>query len=219
MQPHEKLQKLLPKVEAVEWYYDGLNGKIIPWTKENGGHSDDPSVQAFLVARDGNVFARCPDAKAYSASGLAGWLDEQVRAYAKKYPRLSLAFEEPADVERDGNKVTWRQGARPLLLFIGREERRDDDRAAKKQVKETRKFEKRAFQHKDLAEAAKGWTLVRIDLGDETHALIARGFAVTEAPALLMFLPDETRPKDLGKIKAASLVYYLKKHAPETEPE
>ena len=215
MQPHEKLGKLLPKVEAVEWHYDGLKGKIIPWTKENGGHSDDPSVQAFLVARDGNVFARCPDAKAYSASGLADWLAEQIRAYEKKYPRLSLAFEEPDGLVRDGDDVTWSQDARPLLLFVGREERRDDDRSAQKQVKETRKFEKRAFKHKDLAEAAKGWTLVRLDLANEDHALLARGLGVTEAPALLMFLPDEEKPQDLKRIKAASLLYHLKKHAPK----
>lgn len=214
MRPNEKFGKLLPKVEPVEWLYDGLNGKIIPWTKEHGGHSDDPSVQVFLVACDGSVFARCPDAKAYSGSGLAGWLGEQIRAYGKKYPRLSLRFEEPA-LERDGKQVTWRQDARPLLLFIGREETRDDDRAAQKQVKETRKFEKRAFKHKDLAAAAKGWKLVRFDLADDDHAKVARGLAVTEAPALLMFLPGEAKPKNLGKVKAASLVYYLKKNAPK----
>jgi hypothetical protein len=214
VQPNEKLGKLLPKVEAVEWHYDGLNGKIIPWTKENGGHSDDPSVQAFVVGRDGTVFARCPDAKAYNASALADWLEEQIRAYGKKYPRLSLPFEEPEGLTRDGDDVTWNQDARPLLLFIGREERRDDDRPAQKQVKVTRKFEKRAFQHKDLAEAAKGWTLVRLDIADENHALLARKFGVTVAPALLMFLPGEEEPTDLRKIKAASLVYHLKKHAP-----
>jgi hypothetical protein len=217
VQPHEKLGKLLPKVEAVEWHYDGLNGKIIPWTKENGGHSDDPSVQAFVVGRDGAVFARCPDAKAYNASALADWLEEQIRAYGKKYPRLSLPFEEPEGLTRDGDDVAWDQDARPLLLFIGREERRDDDRLAQKQVKVTRKFEKRAFQHKDLAEAAKGWTLVRLDIADENHALLARKFGVTVAPALLMFLPGEEKPTDLRKIKAASLVYHLKKHAPKTK--
>jgi hypothetical protein len=208
------LQRLLPKVEAVEWHYDGLKGKIIPWTLEHGGKSHDPSVQAFLVGRDGRVMSRCADAAAYNASGLSKWLDEQVRAHARKFPRVSLSFEEPEHLTRDGSKVTWRQDARPLLLFIGREETRADDRKAGKQVKATRKFEKTAFKHKDLEAAAKGWKLVRIDLADETHALLARGYGVTEAPALLMLLPDETRPKNLGKIKAASLVFYLKKHAP-----
>ena len=38
---------------------------------------------------------------------------------------------------------------------------------------------------------------------------------MTEAPALLMFLPDEEKPQDLKRIKAASLLYHLKKHAPK----
>ncbi len=37
------MKAVLSRFESVEWFYDGLNGKIIPWTKENGGTSDDPS--------------------------------------------------------------------------------------------------------------------------------------------------------------------------------
>ena len=49
--------KVLSRFEPVEWLYDGLKGKIIPWTKEHGGKSDDPSIQAFVVGMDGKVFA------------------------------------------------------------------------------------------------------------------------------------------------------------------
>ena len=55
MQRDEAVAKLLPRFECVEWHYDGLNGKIIPWTMEHGNESHDPSVLAFVVAADGTV--------------------------------------------------------------------------------------------------------------------------------------------------------------------
>ncbi len=58
MRPHEKVQKLLARVEPVEWLYDGLNGKIIKWTFENGNDNHDPSVLAYYLEKHGPTETR-----------------------------------------------------------------------------------------------------------------------------------------------------------------
>ena len=50
MQGDADVAKILSRYEPVEWKYDGLKGKIVAWTLENGGTSHDPSVLAFVVA-------------------------------------------------------------------------------------------------------------------------------------------------------------------------
>lgn len=220
MRPHEKVTKLLPKVEAVEWLYDGLNGKIIPWTIENGGHSKDPSVQAFLVARDGKVFSRCPDGRAHSASGFSSWLKEEIARYEKQYPRTAFRFEIPDMDLIDGRPASEsflaaRREDRPILLYAGRDSADKKDRKARKEVKASRKLEKGALSSKKAAEAAKGYVLFKIDLADERQARWAKTKGIEKAPALLLFLPGEAEPVDLSKVKGASLAYHLKKHAPE----
>lgn len=220
MRPHEKVSKLLPKVEAVEWLYDGLGGKIIPWTLENGGHSKDPSVQAFIVARDGSVFSRCPDGQAHSASGLSSWLKGEITKFEKKYPRTAFRFEAPDMDLIDGRPASEsfmaaRREKKPILLYAGRDSAGPKDRKARKEVKAARKFEKGALSSKKAAEAAAGYVLFKIDLADERQAKWAKTKGIEKAPRLLLFLPGEAEPVDLSKVKGASLAYHLKKHAPE----
>jgi hypothetical protein len=220
VRPHEKVRKLLPRVEAVEWLYDGLNGKIIPWTLENGGHSKDPSVQAFLVARDGSVFARCPDGRANSASGFSGWLRDEIGKFEKRYPRTAFRFERPDMDLIDGRPASEsfmaaQRGDKPILLYAGRDSAGPKDRKGRKEVKASRKFEKGTLSNTKAAEAAKGYVLFKIDLADERQAKWAKTQGIEKAPTLLIFLPGERAPMDLSKAKGNSLAYHLKKHAPE----
>ena len=220
MRPHEKVRKLLPRVEAVEWLYDGLNGKIIPWTLENGGHSKDPSVQAFVVARDGSVFSRCADGQAHSASGFSGWLKAEIAKFEKKYPRTAFRFEAPDMDLIDGRPASEafmaaRRENKPILLYAGRDSSDPKDRKARKEVKAARKFEKGALSSKKAAAAAAGYVLFKIDLADERQAKWAKTKGIEKAPTLLLFLPGNAVPVDLSKVKGASLAYHLRKHAPE----
>lgn len=223
MRPHEKVQKLLSRVEPVEWLYDGLNGKIIPWTKEHGGTSDDPSVQAFLVGWDGEVIARCPDAQAHGATGFAEWLADQLRAFEKSHPRTAVPFV-PADVEapegepaRCAALAEARAAKKPVLVYVGRDGREDDDRMAKAQTKRARSFEKATLGSKKAAAAAEGWVLLRLDLGDAAQARLAAQLGVKEAPALLALLPGAEGPQDLRLPAAGSLAYFLQKNAAAAE--
>ena len=220
MRPHEKVSKLLPKVEAVEWLYDGLNGKIIPWTLENGGHSKDPSVQAFIVARDGSVFSRCADGQAHSASGFSSWMRQEIARFEKKYPRTAFRFEAPDMDLIDGRPASEsfmaaRREDKPILLYAGRDSAGAKDRKARKEVKASRKFEKGTLSNRKAAEAAKGYVLFKIDLADERQAKWAQTKGIGKAPTLLLFLPGESKPLDLSKVKGASLAFHLKKHAAE----
>ncbi|MHC4817096.1 MAG: hypothetical protein ACYTF8_03405 [Planctomycetota bacterium] len=220
MRPHDKVHKLLSKVEPVEWLYDGLNGKIIPWTLENGGKSKDPSVQAFLVARDGTVFSRCPDGRAHSASGFSSWLRDEIGKFEKKYPRTAFRFDAPDMDLIDGRPASEsfmaaQRGDKPILLYAGRDSADPKDRKARKEVKAARKFEKGTLSSTKAAEAAQGYVLFKIDLADERQAKWAKTKGIEKAPTLLLFLPGERAPIDLSKVKGNSLAYHLKKHAPE----
>ena len=209
-------------MEAVEWQYYGLNGKIIPWTLEHGGTSHDPSVQAFVVARDGKVLSRCPNGKTYNASGFSSWLKEQVAGYARAYPRTAFTFETPDMDMIDGRPesesfIAARRGDKPVLLFVGRESAAPRDRRAAKEVKATRKMERTSLSSKKAAEAAAGkYVLFRIDLADERQAKWARArLGIEKAPRFLLFLRGQDKPVDLTKVSKSSLAYHLKKHAPK----
>ncbi len=225
MQVHEKVQPLLARVEAVEWLYDGLNGKIIPWTLEHGNTNHDPSVLAFILKPDGTVITRAPNAVPYQASSFARWLEEQVDAYEKLHPRTRVPFVR-ADVRREGEgeDVSFvcaalekaRADRKPLLLYFGRDEKPGLDRGARKQVKVARKFEKSTLDSKSAAKEAVGWTLLRFDLGEEAQAAFAASLGVEAAPALVLFAPGAEGPEVLPRrLSGASLAYHLKKHAPE----
>lgn len=221
MQTHEKVKKLLPRVEAVEQLYDGLNGKIIKWTLEHGNTSHDPSALAFLVARDGQVLSKCPNP--YSGSSFAKWMEEEVKEYERTHPRTAVPLVMAGLVkDEDGKSYSCpafdeaREAGKPVLLYAGRDARPDDSRKLKKEVKAARRLEKRAFGSKKAAEAAKGWVLLRLNLGEKEHAVYAKSLGIESAPAVLMFLPGEEKPVDLGtRIRGANLEYHFKKHAPK----
>jgi hypothetical protein len=225
VQKDEKVVQELARFEAVEWCYDGLNGKIIPWTLANGNTHEDPSVLAFVVAGDGKVVARADDAVPYRAASFSKWLAEQAAAYARSHPKTAMPFL-PAEVTGTGEGEKRKVGCaeldaakrdgKPVLLYFGREARKGDDKAAKKAVAASKKLEQKALDSKAAAEAAKGWVLLRFDLADPDHRRVAKAYGVARAPRLILIHPDEEKPVDLGgRISASSLKYQLRKERGE----
>ena len=224
MRTDEKVAKQLARFETVEWLYDGLGGKIIGWTKSNGGTSDDQSCQAFVVKRDGTVLSRCPDASAHAAGGFEKWLKEQADAYERENPRTQMPFvltDVKASGEGEEKKFTCaslgeaRAAKRPVLLYFGREGAPEADKALKAQVTAARKFEKGVLDSKAAADAASGWVLLRLDLSDDDHVAFAKTLGVSGAPTLLLFAADAEKPEDLSKgLTAPSLAFQLGKHPP-----
>jgi hypothetical protein len=211
----EKVLSEMASFELVRQLYDGLNGKIIPWTKEHGGTSNDPSVQAFVVGADGRVQARAPDTTAYQPSGFAKWLSEQSKIYERAHPRTRMAFvraEVKEGEETCAEFTKAREADQKILLYFGREAKEGQDRAAKKQSAAAKKFEKKTLDSKSAATAAEGWTLLRFDLANPDHARFAKTLEVETAPRLLLFRPGAEEPTDLGeRITPSALGYQLKK--------
>ncbi|MHC4848296.1 MAG: hypothetical protein ACYTEG_07565 [Planctomycetota bacterium] len=201
----------------MEWHYDGLKGKVIGWTKQNGSHHDDPSVLAWLVGRDGKLAAACPGRKAYSASSLAKWLDGELKKYEKLHPRTAVPFA-PVELDELGECEALdaaRRDNKPVLLYFGRE---TGEKKLKAEVKACRKFEKGTLGSKKAAAEAKGWLLLRFDLADTRHAAFAKKLGVERAPALWMLEPGKKEPTSLGtKLRGANLAYFLKKFSAPAE--
>ena len=110
---------------------------------------------------------------------------------------------------------TARTGGLPVALYVGREEKDNDDGKAKAEVAATRKFEKELLGSAEAATAAAGWTLLRVDRGDPDAARLASSFGVAQAPAIVLFLPDEAKPIQLDRLTSAgTLVKWFKKGAP-----
>jgi hypothetical protein len=211
VQTHGKTTKVLKRVEPVEWLYDGLNGKIIPWTLKHGNTSHDPSCLAFLVDRDGKVVSKCPNGQTYSASGFSRWLTGVVDKYERAHPRTRVPFV-IAEPEEVGEALAARK---PVLLYFGRDSYDKKDDKAKKQMKVCRKFEKGTLNSKKAAEEAQAgkWVLLRFDLAKKAHAELARKHGVAEAPTLVMYLPGANGPEVFAgaKLKGPNLAYRLKK--------
>ena len=137
-------------VEA-EWQYDGLNGKVIPWTKEHGGTSDDPAVQVFVVLPDTGQVTRAPRDEAFAPGDFAKWLKEQADAFEKTHVATKIAFA-AAEVKTEiaGTTTKWtcaaidaaKKDAKPVLVYVTRGERADADKPAKAQAAASRKLEK-----------------------------------------------------------------------------
>jgi hypothetical protein len=219
--PHEEVVAELPRFEILEAYYDGLNGKIIPWTLEHGGTSHDPSAQAFILSSEGEFVARAPDRAVYSATSFAKWLKEQADAYEKAHPPTRIPFQRAEVVMRgeDTDRTVVcaaldeaREGEAPILLYFGREERSDQDRAARREVKAARKFERSTLDSQKAADTAEGLVLLRFDLSKEADAALAATFGVEAAPALVLIVPGAEEPEVLPpRLTGASLAYRLKK--------
>lgn len=227
MQSSAGLAEVFARVERVEWLYDGLAGKVIPWTQQHGGTSDDPADQAFLVGRDGTVVARCPDASVHAAASFGAWLKAQVDAYEKEHPRTRMPFVGMDVVVEElagAKKVTCKDfdealtAKRPILVYVGRERAAEGDKAAKAEVAAARKFERGTLDAKAPAEAAAGWRLLRLDLSKEADRLFHLALLAKSAPALV-YVPvvgeQGPQPEVLAKdISAAALAAFLKKNAP-----
>ncbi len=223
MQASEDLVKRLPRVEPVEWLYDGIGGKIIAWTKQQGNTNDDPSVLIYLVASDGTVAAVCPPEKIHAPKALAEWLDEQVAAYETARPRLKVPFVRTQVIAKgdgDARDVTCPAfdeavaDRRLVAVYVSREERPGDDRKTVLNCAVCRRFEKETLGAEAAGKAAKGWVLLRLDLAEPDHALFAQSLGVEEAPTIVLVVPDVDKPILLGaRTDSTTLAYHLKKYA------
>jgi len=217
VQGDAEVVKVLSRYEPVEWQYDGLKGKIIPWTLENGGTSHDPSVLAFVVAPNEKVVAMCPGSAAYQPGSFSMWLKEQAVAYDRAHPRtLVPLIRATVAAGRDGPRCAEVERARnekkPVLIYVGDDSAASGDKKARALAGKLRAFERKHFGSKTNAAAAKGWALFRLDLSDENHRAYAKALGVTGAPAVLVFRPGEGTPLDLTKkLKSGSLAYQMKK--------
>ena len=214
----------IARYEAVEWIYDGLNGKVIKWTKDNGSHHDDPAVLAFVTDASGRVIEMAKNTQQPSA--FAKWLEEQADEYERKHPttrvpliRAKVSGEGEGDdrtVSCDVLDEALSEG-RAVLLYVGRSERDGDDKKARSQASASRKFEKGTLASKKAAEAASRAVLLRLDIGDPDHARLAAKLGVEKVPTLLLWQPGAEQPDDLGgRISGAALTGKLKK-LPETK--
>jgi hypothetical protein len=214
----EDVQKAFDRYETVEWLYDGLGGKVIKWTKANGNDHDDPSILVFVADVDGNVIEKSENA--YQPAGFRKWLEAQADAYERAHPTTRVPFvRATVKVEGEGEERRAvcgelddaRDDGTPVLLYVGRSERPDDDKKAKSVVKASRKLEKGTLNAKSAAEAAEGVVLIRLDVANEEHALLAEQLGVEKVPTLLLFAPESEEPDDLGgRISGASLAHKLK---------
>ena len=98
------------------------------------------------------------------------------------------------------------------MLYVGRSERPGDVKKARSVASASRKFEKSTLGSKQAAEASEGFVLLRLDVGDPDHALLAKSLGVTKVPTLLLWAPKAEQPEDLGsRVSGASLASKLKK--------
>jgi hypothetical protein len=227
VQATDKLDKLLQRVEPVEWCYDGLGGSIIKWTMDHGSKKadgktpqDHPSLLAIICGRDGKFFSLLSDNRQYQAGSLVKWADEQLDEYEKQFPSTRMPFV-PGKVSVDGDgtdaKATCaaideaRTAKKPLLLYFGRGHFDAKDKQAKKENKLARKFEKGTLNSKTAAKETQGWVLLRFDLANEEDAKLATQMGVKAAPDLLMWLPADEKPTVLGRTATGGKVaYHLK---------
>jgi hypothetical protein len=221
------VQRQLARFEQVEWLYDGPGGKVIRWTKEHGGTSEDPAVQAFVVAADAPqvAVARAPLERVYAPAEFAKWLKEQAEAYEKAHPATKLRFagaELVVEIEGTTTRRSCpavdaaRDASRPVLLYVFRGDRDGADKAAKAESAQCRRLEKAAFDSDAVLKATDGWVLVKLDLADADHAAYAKSLGVERAPALLALLPCEDKPQlvDVASVTSGdALAFKLKKLA------
>jgi len=229
----DAVKKQLVGFELVQWNYDGLGGKVISWTKEHGGESDDPNVQAFVLDFDGRVRSRADERSVFTPAQFGRWLKKQSAAYGKDYPKtrlqLTRAVVELATDTDDTTAAsratcaaleTARQSGAPVLVYVGHGPATagTPSRATKAEIKACVRFENDALNSKQAHVAAKKWTLLRIDRSRPADAALAKSLGVARAPAIVL-LPAPTKaaqgkrtPVLLdGKTTGLSLAHQLKK--------
>lgn len=228
MQGDEKLAKMLPRFEPVEQTYDGLGGSIIKWTMEQGSKSDHPSILAFVVGTDGKATALLDDGSQYQAASFVKWAERELEAYEKLHPSTRLPFvRAKVTVSGEGDDATAtcaaldeaRDAGGPVAVYFGRGSHDEDDKAAKKEVKDARKFETKVLDSKSAEKQADGWTFLRLDLADPDHARLAKELGVTSAPTLLLFPRGGGEPEVHDKrMSGSALASRLRKLNEEPEP-
>ncbi len=212
--------KQLPRFEQAEWLYDGLGGKVIPWTKEHGGTSDDPAVQVFVVQPETGAAARAPQSDAYAPAALAKWLKEQADVYEKAHPPTRMPFQ-LADLKAEGDGAARRvscpaldaakKDGRPALVYAPRVERPE---ASRPQAAASRRPERSFLDSEQAAKAAEGWVLVRLDLSDADQLAFAKTLGADKAPALVALVPGEDAPQQIDpSVTGEALAFKLKKLA------
>ena len=218
--------KQAARFEFAEWQYDGLNGKVIPWTKEHGGTSEDPAVQVFVVTPDGGQVTRVPRDDAYAPAEFAKWLKEQADAFDKSHPAFRMPFaaaELKVDVDGTSRKVACpaidaaKKDGKPVLVYVSRGEHEGADKAdktAKAQAAASRKLEKGLLDSEQAAKAVEGWTLVKLDLADADQLAFAKTLGADKAPALVAIVPGEEKPLVIdATVTGEALAFKLRKVA------
>ncbi len=180
----------------------------------------------FVTDASGKVMAKAENASQPSA--FAKWLEEQADAYARSHPSTRVPLiraQVVAEGEGDERKATCAEldsalsDGQAVLLYVGRSASDDDDKQARLTASASRKFEKATLGSKSAAEAAEDVVLLRLDVGNSAHALLAKTLGVTKIPTLLLWAPRAGKPVDLGgRISGGALAAKLKKlPAPSAE--
>lgn len=215
--------KQMARFEQAEWQYDGLTGKVIPWTKEHGGTSDDPAVQVFVVVPDTAQVTRAPRDEAFAPGDFAKWLKGEADAFEKTHVATRIAFA-AAEIKTEiqGTTTKWscaaidaaKKDAKPVLVYVSRGERADADKTAKAQAAASRKLEKGLLDSEQAAKAVEGWTLVKLDVAEADQLAYAKLLGADKAPVLLAFGPGDDKPQALDlTITGEALAFKLKKLA------
>jgi hypothetical protein len=212
------------RFERVEWLYGSLSGKVIPWTRRNGGTSDNPTLQVFVADPEGKVIARAPDADALEAKPLVEFLRVQFDAWERTHVGSKIPFE-PAEVEGTGEGAARtvacralddaRTEKRPAAVYVWRKGTDDGDAKAKAEVAACRKFARESLRGADAVKAAEGWTLLFLDLSEPDQALLAKSLGAEAAPQVILLVPGEEKPLLLDRaISGGGLAHHFRKHAP-----
>ncbi|NUN47928.1 MAG: hypothetical protein HUU15_03760 [Candidatus Brocadiae bacterium] len=216
--------KALARFEPVEWIYDGLKGKIIAWTKENGGTNDDPSELIYVVGHDGKVIEQAPAGGTKNAAGLARWMKKQADAWEQTHPPMRVKFV-PEEVTVSGEgaeakaacaKLDEARGAgKPVAVYVGRRSADDGDARGRAEVAACQKFEWGPLCSADAGKASAGWMLLRLDLGEPAEAVLSKSLGVTAGPAVVLLVPGSETPVVLdAKTSGSALAAALKKATP-----
>ncbi len=175
----EDVARQIARYEPAEWQYDGVGGKVIKWTKENGGTCDDPAVQAFITDHDGKVLARSSDPN--TPSRFARWLRQNADEFERANPRTRSAFEyAEVSVRTVGTSkrtsvsaIDDAEGETPVIVYVARTDRPGDRKPHAAEAKASRRLERKILNTKSVASAAADFVRVRLDLSDADHALYA----------------------------------------------
>jgi hypothetical protein len=223
VRPDPEFTRQLQRFEPAEWTYDCLGGEVIRWTLANGGRSPDPSAQLFVVGWDRKAVARLDDAKVTTPAAVAAWMKEQADAWERDHPRTAVPFRR-ASVELVGDGAdraprcaeldAARAAGSVVLLYVTRDAD-GGDKALRAEVAASRKLERALLDSKQVADAAAGAVLLRLDLAEDADRALAAALSADRAPALLLWEPAAEKPSKLpATLTAPDLAFRLRKALP-----